>query len=302
MRHMRRGDFSAAWSVSDMVLRERLGQGHDQLPPQFPSVWNGDSLVGQRVLIRCYHGLGDTIQFIRYAPLVKQIAARVIVCAPAALLPLLATVSGIDELLPLDAGAPDIDYDIDVEVMELPHVFRSTIETVPADVPYLHVAPRDRRDDGNFHLGLVWKCSSWAPERSIPINVFRPLAKIPGVTLHVLQRGAGLDERPPGFGVVSGSDDVMAAARVIASLDLMLSIDSMPAHLAGALAVPTWTLLPAKANWRWMDERSDTPWYPTMRLFRQRIAGDWQSLLAVVAAKLSSMANARTRGVELAVS
>ena len=292
MRHMRRGDFAAAWEVSDEVLRGRAGQACDHLPRHFQWVWDGEPLAGKRVLIRCYHGLGDTIQFIRYAPLMRESAARVSVWAQPALLRLLRSVRGIDEIFPLHRGEPAIARDVDVEVMELPHVFRSTVQTLPADVPYLRApaADRPRLDDGDLHVGIVWKCGDWAPERSIPVELLEPLTQISGVMLHVLQRGSGLDERPPGFGVVSGSDDILEAARTIASLDLMISIDSMPAHLAGALAVPTWTLLQAKADWRWMDERTDSPWYPTMRLFRQQQEGDWRSVVAEAAAELRRMA------------
>jgi hypothetical protein len=289
MRHMRRGDFADAWRVSDEVLRSRGGQRCDHLPRHFQWVWNGEPLNDKRVLIRCYHGLGDTLQFIRYAPLVRQIAQRVIVCAQSELLPLLRTAEGIDELLPLDEGAPDVEYDADVESMELPHVFRSTIETLPSAVPYLHVTPATLPHDGNLHVGLVWKCGDWAPERSVPVELLAPLAEIEGVTLHVLQRGSGRDERPAGFGVGSGSDDITAAARTIAALDLMISADTMPAHLAGALGVRTWTLLQAEADWRWMDAREESPWYPTMRLVRQREPGDWRSVTARVAEELQQL-------------
>jgi hypothetical protein len=289
MRHMRRGEFEEAWRVSDEVLRERRGRSCDHLPRHFQWVWNGEPLDGQRVLIRCYHGLGDTLQFIRYAPLVRRVARQVIVWAQPELLPLLQTADGIHNLLPLHRGAPDVEYDIDVESMELSHIFRSTVETLPGDVPYLHVTPAELPADGNLHVGLVWKCGDWAPERSVPVELLAPLAEIPGVTLHVLQRGSGLVERPAGFGVDSGCDDIFGAARTLAALDLLISTDTMPVHLAGALGVRTWTLLQAEADWRWMDEREESPWYPTMRLFRQPRPGDWQSVISRVAAELRQL-------------
>jgi hypothetical protein len=245
------------------------------------------------VLIRCYHGLGDTIQFIRYAPLVRQIARRVIVWAQPALLPLLEAAKGIDELLPLHDRMPEVEYDIDVESMELPHVFRSTVETLPAEVPYFHVEPADLAPDRNLRVGLVWRCGDWAPERAVPVELLLPLADVPGVTLHLMQLGPAVDERPLGFGVVSASEDVLTAARRIAALDLMISIDSMPAHLAGALGVPTWTLLRSDCDWRWMDEREDSPWYPTMRLFRQSRAGDWEGVVSRVISELSAVVACR---------
>ena len=292
---MRRGDFAAAWEVSDEVLRRRRSEICGQLPRHFQWVWNGDSLTGRRVLIRCYHGLGDTIQLIRYAPLVKRVARRVIVWAQPALLPLLGSARGIDELLPLHDGDPEAGFDVDVESMELPHVFRSTAATLPAEIPYLHVAPAEVAHDGNLQVGLVWTCGDWAPERSIPIELLLPLGDMAGVTLHILQRGSGLDERPPGFGVMSGSDEILAAARTIAALDLMISIDSMPAHLAGALGVRTWTLLQAESDWRWMEWREETPWYPTMRLFRQDGGQGWHGLVGRVIEELRALAGTRVR-------
>jgi hypothetical protein len=290
MRHMRAGDFARAWEVSDEVLRWRAGETCHHLPRHFQWVWKGEPLAGKRVLIRCYHGLGDTIQFIRYAPLVRRVASRVIVWAQPALIPLLATADGIDELLPLHEGEPEVGYDIDVESMELAHIFRSTVDTLPREVPYLQVSPATLPGDGNLHVGLVWKCGDWAPERSIPIDLLLPLAEVPGVTIHILQRGSALDELPPNFGVLSGSDDILAAARTIAALDLMISIDSMPAHLAGALGVRTWTLLQAQSDWRWMDRRADTPWYPTMRLFRQDDGEGWPGLITRVVDELRAFA------------
>ncbi len=293
LRHMRSGDFARGWEVSDEVMRRRAGERCDHLPLHFQWVWNGESLGDKRVLIRCYHGLGDTIQFIRYASLVRQIARRVIVWAQPELLPLLKSVSGIDELQPLAAGAPDVAYDVDVEVMELPHVFRSTVGTLPAPKAYLHVESAQLAADGNLQVGIVWKCGDWDPERLVPVELLAPLSEIDGVTLHILQRGSGLAERPRNFGVVSGYDDLSEAAKTICALDLMISIDSMPAHLAAALGVRTWTLLHTKADWRWMDGRKDSPWYPTMRLFRQNEEGDWKGVVAEVASSLALLASER---------
>ena len=221
MRHMRAGDFARAWQVSDEVLRRREGETH-HLPRHFQWVWSGEPLDGKRVLIRCYHGLGDTIQFIRYAPRVREVAGRVTVWAQPELRSLLRTVAGIDELLPLHAGTPDVEFDIDVESMELPHVFRSTTATLPAEIPYLHVTPAELPADGNLHVGLVWKCGDWAPERSIALELLLPLAHVAGVTLHILQRGSGLAKRPAGFGIVSGSEDILEAAETIAALYLLI--------------------------------------------------------------------------------
>jgi hypothetical protein len=297
LRHMRRGAWDDAWAVSDAVLRARGTAPCWHLPRHQQHVWDGTSLAGRRVLVRCYHGLGDTIQFIRFAPIVRAQAAELTVWAQPALLPLLATVQGIDRLLPLHDGTPEADYDVDVEVMELAHVVRATPETVGGTVPYLHVEPAPLRRRGRLAVGVAWECGPWEREtRSIPPALLAPLAAVDGVELHVLQRGPALETRDPALGVVSGSDDVLEAARVVRALDLVLSVDSMPAHLAGALGVPVWTLLPHHADWRWMDGRDRSPWYPTMRLFRQPAPGAWEPVIARVATELAALGARRPAG------
>jgi ADP-heptose:LPS heptosyltransferase len=257
------------------------------LPRHLQYVWHGRPLEGKRVLIRCYHGLGDTIQFIRYAPLVRAIAAEVIVRAQAPILSLLGTMRGIDRLLPLDDGEPEAEYDVDVEVMELPHVFRTTLETLPARVPYLHVVPAPISRDGRLAVGLVWRAGEWDERRSVPFNLLAPLSQIEGVEWRILQRGAGAADKLTGeFGRPTGSDDVFEAARAVRALDLLISVDSMPAHLAGALGVPVWNLLQKDADWRWMNARLDSPWYPTMRLLRQERQGEWEAVIGRVSAEL----------------
>lgn len=291
VRHMRAGTWADAWRVSDAVLASRAGVPCWHLPRHEQYLWDGTPLDGRRVLVRCYHGLGDTLQFIRFAPLLRDAGARATFWAQPALIPLLRTVRSIGDLLPLHDGDPGVEHDVDVEIMELSHVFRATPETLPADVPYLHVEPAPRADDGRLHVGLAWKAGDWDDRRSIPVELLLPLARIPGIALHVLQRGTGLAERPAGFGIDSGSDDPLQAARVMRALDLVVTVDSMPAHLAGALGVPTWTLLQADADWRWMADRDDSPWYPTMRLFRQPRQGDWSPVVDRVAHALASLRN-----------
>ena len=289
-REIRGGGWAAAWRASDAILRAHAGVPCWHRPRHEQWVWDGTPLRGKRVLVRCYHGLGDTIQFIRYLPLVKQIAAETIVWAQPALIPLLRTADGIDRLEPLHDGAFEGDHDVDVEVMELAHVFRSTVGDLPNTVPYLHAEPAPIARDDRLAVGLVWRAGDWDERRSIPFHLLAPLADIAGVDIHVLQRGPALDECPEGFGARSGADDVLQAARVMRALDLVVTVDSMPAHLAGALGVPVWTLLIDDADWRWMDGREDSPWYPTMRLFRQPAPGDWAAVIRRVADELRALA------------
>ena len=154
-------------------------------------------------------------------------------------------------------------------------------------MPYLHAPlPSIARDRGKLHVGVVWQAGNWDPLRSVPVDLLATLAQVPGVALHALQRGPALASWRREFGAVSGADEVVACAQTMQSLDLVISVDSFPAHLAGALARPVWTLLHTEADWRWMDRREDSPWYPTMRLFWQERPGDWESVVARVAAEL----------------
>jgi hypothetical protein len=294
LHHMRRGDFAAAWQHSDQDLAARAGQPCWHLPRHLQYVWDGRPLAGQRVLVRCYHGLGDTIQFIRYMPLLKAIGAEVIVWAQAELLPLLQTAPGIDQLLPLHDGTPEAAYDVDVEIMELPHFFRTTLATIPADIPYLHVQPkRLLADSEQLAVGLVWKAGNWDARRSIPFALLEPLASVPGVQLYILQADAAASGWREGVGSNPGVFELHEYARVIKGLDLLITVDSMPAHLAGALGVPVWTLLQAEADWRWLTHRDDSPWYPTMRLFRQETAGDWAGVVMRVMAALRQLVSSK---------
>src|SRR5690349_11221960 len=148
---MLRGDFAAAWRISDSLLPRAREQDHVRMPRHEQNVWDGRSVAGKRVLVRCYHGLGDTIQFIRYAAL---------------LMPLLCGIEGIDRVLPLHDGVPDVEYDVDVELNELPFVFRTTVETIPAEVPYVHVEPAVLRPSNKLKVGLIWQSGEWDERRS----------------------------------------------------------------------------------------------------------------------------------------
>ncbi|MGE3541893.1 MAG: ADP-heptose--LPS heptosyltransferase [Candidatus Tectimicrobiota bacterium] len=290
MACMRRGAFEEAWRISDAVLRTRAGVPCWHWPRHIQYVWDGSPLAGKRVLVRCYHGLGDTIQFLRYAPLIKAMAREVIVWAQPALLPLLRTMRGIDRLVPLHNGTPAVAYDVDVESMELPYIFRTTLATIPAEIPYLYATPAALRRCRRLAVGIVWAAGEWEHERrSLPYHCLAPLAALPDVTLYILQRGPALAQHGAAFGVLAGSESIGATARTMRALDLVVSVDSMPAHLAGALGVRVWTLLDAAADWRWLHGREDSPWYPTMRLFRQEQPGAWGPVMARVIAALQGL-------------
>lgn len=287
MGHMRNGAFEEAWKISDADLKSRAGKPCWHLPRHLQYIWNGTPLNGKRVLVRCYHGLGDTIQYIRFAPLIRSVAKEVIVWAQAPLIPLLKTVKGIDRLLPLHNGTPEVEYDVDMEIMESTHIFRTTPETIPLEIPYLQVEPKEiSSDNKQLTVGLVWRAGDWNEQRSIPFSALLPLAKVQGIQLYILQGGAASAGWHEGFGIHPGEFDLFDYARVIRGLDLLITVDSMPAHLAGALGVPVWNLLYAGADWRWMDNREDSPWYPTMRIFRQEQPFDWETVIKRVSDEL----------------
>jgi hypothetical protein len=281
---MRRADFAAAWQVSDRILAARApGETCWDLPRHEQWVWDGRPLAGQRVLVRCYHGLGDTIQFARFLPRLGAFAASVTVWAQPALLELLATLPGERELLPLHDAAPGVEYDVDIEIMELGHALRVSEDCLVDELPYFHVAPAARRAAGRC-VGVLATTGGWDERRSVPPELVTALGDVGGFELLNLQ----LDSPIEGLRDLS-TPSVLELAQRIRALDLVIAPDTMVAHLAGALGVRTWTLLPYAADWRWLQvEREETPWYPTMRLFRQPAPGDWGSVLARVHSELAA--------------
>lgn len=318
MSHMLRGDLTRAWRLADRERGQRRRAGTDCSfwPRHMRPVWNGAALAGAHVLVRCHHGLGDTIQFIRYAPMLAELARAVDVEAQPELVPLLSGFSGIHRLhaLPATTDRPISAFgcEVEIDVTELAHACRTTLDTIPARVPYLAPDPvlaaeASRRlhrirgaEPRRLAVGLVWAAGAWKPERSVPLSRLAPLADIPGVALVNLQRGpehAGRRDfggNPP-MAEIFSSDDLAEAAATIANLDLVVTVDTMAAHLAGALGVPTWLMLHVAADWRWLLDRADSPWYPTMRLFRQREPGDWDPVIAEVLAALCELAGAAPR-------
>lgn len=301
---MLRGDFEAAWRISDQVLRARIARGGTcfHWPRHLQYVWRGEPLEGRRVLVRCYHGLGDTLQFARFFRPLRSIAAHVRVWAQPELLGILPSAGGIDHIAPLHDGAVDAEFDVDIELMEIPHALRVTLATLPREVPYLSLR-RMRRDlfaerrpnDEAFNVGLVWQSGEWDDRRSVPLRALTPLAAIPGIRLYSLQRGSAQGQAALlGASDISNADVEVTAGRMQA-IDLIVAPDTMVAHLAGALGLPVFTLLHADCDWRWMTDRSDSPWYPTMRLFRQPRPGDWAPAIAQAAAAVAEAAEAKTR-------
>lgn len=295
MSAMRRGDFARAWAISDHILARRIARGDFDytLPRHRQTIWDGRPLAGKHVLVRCYHGLGDTVMFIRFAKQLRALARQVSVWAQPQLVSLIARAQGVDRVLPLHDGIPDLTYDVDIEVMELAHALRVMPEALAATVPYLHPARRavSLHSDGRLRVGLIWAAGDWDPRRSLSIDAFGPLTRLPHIALFSLQRGTA-PLRRTGFPIRDvSSDDVETLAANLAALDLLISVDTFGAHLAGAMGVPVWMLLRRKCDWRWGDTGTRTPWYPSMRLFRQPREGDWRAVVRDVATALSALAS-----------
>ena len=282
--HMRNGRYESAWRISDAVLRR--GSRPD-LPRHFQTLWRGQPIAGARVLIRCYRGLGDTIQFIRYVPMIKAVAREVTVCAQAELIPLLKTMKEIDRLIELDSPEEEpLTDQVETEITELPYIFRTTTRTIPDRVPYFQVPPAPLPEPKGLAIGTVWAAGDWDKARSVPVRDLAPLKGAHGITWYSFQRGAAAKDARRIGAIPLTWDNIVQEAGLMRSLDLLISVDTMPAHLAGALGVPVWLMLHAKPDWRWMLGRDDSPWYPTMRLFRQETTGDWRSVIQRIAAEL----------------
>jgi tetratricopeptide (TPR) repeat protein len=296
------GNLTRGWPEYEWRRRTK---GFKQRPFAQPD-WDGAPLDGRTVLLYAEQGLGDAIQFVRYAPLVQKQGGEVLVEAPPRLLPLLKSCPGIDGLVP--GGGPLPSFDVQAPLLSLPGLLGTTLGTIPASIPYLWPDPdpvrrwrKQLKPLRGLRVGIAWQGSPTYGEdylRSIPLGYYAPLARLPGVRLISLQKGPGTEQLAalvgdwgihdlgPGLDEERGA--FMDTAAVMACLDLVITSDTAIAHLAGALGVPVWVALPDACDWRWLLERPDSPWYPTMRLFRQRRGGSWDEVFARIAAMLTS--------------
>lgn len=282
--HMLAGNFEAGWSESDQIERRKNPD-----PNRF---WTGAPLNGRRVLIRCLHGLGDTIQYGRYISSLRTIARSVTLESQPPLKPLL-TISQIADQV-ITWGEPEPSWDEQIEIIELPRIFRATAGTIPRQIPYLRTRLEGSRKrdagDGLLKVAIVWAGSPFNPGRSVPLRKLEPLLSIPGTQIASLQGEPDrADLATIGFSIpdlYESSGSILSAAETLQSLDLLITVDTMMAHLAGSLGVPCWTLLPFEADWRWLLDRTDSPWYPSMRLFRQKVQGCWEPVIEQVSEQL----------------
>jgi hypothetical protein len=285
---MLRGDFERAWEQSDLAgascTRERLFES-------------------QTILIRCLRGLGDAIQFLRYAKELSGGGRTVFVQGPEDLIPILEFIPGIAGGFALEGNSPMPAHDCTVECSDLPYLFRTTSQTIPFPEGYIAIpeghlrgaeALLNQHGSPGLRVGVVWAAGAWKPERSLAAHLLQPLANIRGVKMFSLQRGpeaAQMGMFSPGtcLSTRHREETIATTAALISRLDLVVSVDTMVAHLAGALGRPVWTLLLYEANWRWMLDRSDSPWYRSMRLFRQPHPGNWEAVIRRVERELRQL-------------
>jgi tetratricopeptide (TPR) repeat protein len=303
LAHLAAGDYATAWPLYERRWETRLHAGRPEFTqPQ----WRGEAdIAGKTILLYAEQGFGDTLQFCRYAPLLAS-RAHVVLLVPSALRRLLATLS--DRVTVIDETNPLPPFDLQCPLLSLPLAFNTRVGSIPADVPYLSADQsalarwRQRLDRlPGRKIGLVWAGRSAGAQmetrmrdrrRSLALASLARLAELPDVSLVSLQKGDASSQAAETRADIVLHDwtwelnDFADTAALVAALDLVISVDTSVAHLAGALGRPVWILNRFDACWRWLQDRTDSPWYPTARLFRQTAPGDWNGVIAEVVAAL----------------
>ena len=294
------GRFKEGWAEYQWRLKtQKVAHSHRYHVP----CWDGSSFVDKRLVVHFEQGFGDNIQFMRYLPMVKRRGGTVICEMLTPLMGLLRGFPGIDELIDAPFGTdPSMKKDLHVPLLELPRIFGTTLQTIPNGVPYLHADSnkvehwRQRLTGSSFKIGIVWAGEPAHTEdknRSCPLLYFLRLSGIPDVQFIGLQKGDASGQVKDVAGRMSITnladefDDFSDTAAVIENLDLIISVDTAVLHLAGAMGKPVWAILSFSPDWRWMLNRQDSPWYPTMRLFRQSRYGDWDGVFEQMARELA---------------
>jgi Flp pilus assembly protein TadD len=301
------GNFQQGWREYEWRWRRP-----DSPPPPFSQPrWDGTPFPQQTLLIYAEQGLGDTIQFVRYLPRVAACGKHVVLACQPALVRLLRTCPGVQTLVVKDRSEMACQpFDLYIPLLSLPGLFETTAATIPADVPYMTAEPelvqqwRTRLGaEEDFRIGLVWAGNPSHKNdrnRSCVLATLAPLARFPHLALFSLQTGTAagqLEQPPPGMvlhDVGRQLGDFADTAAVIAHLDVVITVDTAVAHLAGAMGKPVWTLLPFAPDWRWGQHSAHTPWYPTMRLFRQPAPGAWEAVCQSVVEALTTLLEQRT--------
>jgi len=259
--------------------------------------WRGEPAAGQTLLIHAEQGMGDSLQFCRYAPLVAARGLRIILEVPAPLVRLLRSLTGVHQVIA--RGDPLPPFDLHCPMLSLPLAMGTTLDSIPASIPYLHPAPVEiatwnaRLPSTAPRIGLVWAGSPALPamdtRRSLPPAILAPLFDVPGLHFISLQKdGPAMPVALPLLNLMPDITDYADTAALIANLDLVIAVDTSVLHLAGALGKPVWLLDRFAPCWRWILGRNDSPWYPSLRIYRQTQPGDWSPVLAAVCADLQS--------------
>lgn len=298
--HLTHGELDAGWTKYEWRWRK---DGNPPRPFAEP-LWDGGDLAGRTILLHAEQGIGDTLQFVRYAPLVKAKGRPTVIleCQPA-LVRLLRSAPGVDRVIPHSENPTPL-FDCHAPLLTLPRLFGMTIATIPAKIPYLHVDPDsatawEKNAGPGLDVGLVWRGNpgnSRDRQRSIPAETIAPMCAVPGVNWISLQIDAKPDELQAiaQHGPIQDFSEELRGwsetAALVSVLDLVVTVDTAVAHLAGAMGKPVWILLAHTAHWCWLTGRTDSPWYPTARLFRQKTPGDWAPVLHEVREELARRA------------
>jgi tetratricopeptide (TPR) repeat protein len=297
--YITQGNFELGWEQHERHLKQS-GKNGDALR----SLLNNNKVAHKRILLRPEGGLGDTLNFIRYAERLKNMGAGIIVACQKQLVPLLSRCRYIDHLITCNTSLPE--YDADATLMSLPAIFNDDDSTVPKNIPYLFADPaliaywkKQLTADTNFKIGICWQAdvhndTSKLPiaRRGLPLASFTPLSTIEGVSLYSLQKYDGVEQLaglPSNFSLHSfdnlddNSGPFMDTAALIKNLDLVITVDTAIAHLAGGLGAKVWLLHPyATSDWRWICDRTDSYWYPTLRIFKQQKPFDYDGIIQEV--------------------
>lgn len=295
LTHLVAGDFANGWRLQEARWKTpKAPRAMDK--PQ----WKGEPLHGQRLLLHHECGFGDTIQFLRYVPLVAARGATVLLDVPRNLVRLAEWIPGVAGISV--TGEPLPAFDLHCPMMSLPLAFGTELETIPAQVPYLQIpheavaqAAALEWPQRELRVGLAWSGNPAFPRdqfRSVTLSALAPLLAVPGALFYSLQMGPAAAQLEPYRDRVADLTphirDLADTAALLENLDLLITVDTAVAHLAGALGLPVWTMIPASPDWRWLTERRDSPWYPSMRLFRQQTLGAWEPVVESLRVDLAS--------------
>jgi hypothetical protein len=297
------GEFSKGWEQYEWRLQRETVRSRHTFPQQN---WRGEPLEGASIVLHAEQGLGDTIQFCRYAQMVHACGGRVILQAPDCLRPLLSGVPGVEDVIPMDRPVPEVRWR--VPLPSLPFVFKTDLRSIPTSIPYMQADSkrlaffREQMSLAQVNVGLVWAGNPNHPRdrhRSITLHQFRPIFEIDRVRVYSLQGGSPATERNDLMSACymlhldRDNSDFCDTAAAIMALDLVITVDTSVAHLAGALGKRVWVLVSYVPDWRWMLGTQTSPWYPSARLFRQPSPGEWDAVIAVVANTLRNMVRVR---------